>query len=81
VTFRDGARQTLSAERILGESDHPLPDGALEAKFISLVDETWGCGAAGAWRDLARIEEISDIRLLIDRWRAAIGSRRAGENT
>jgi 2-methylcitrate dehydratase PrpD len=80
VTFRDGARQTLSAERILGESDHPLPDGALEAKFIALVDETWGGDAAGAWRDLAHIEEISDIGHLIDRWRAPIGSHRAGED-
>src|SRR6202011_41353 len=76
VVFRDGTRQTLSAERILGESDHPLPDGALEAKFATLVDQTWGGGAAGAWHDLARIEEISDIRRLIDRWRAAVRSRR-----
>jgi 2-methylcitrate dehydratase PrpD len=79
VTLRDGTRETLSAERILGESDHPLPDGALEAKFVALVDAAWGGGAAAAWRDLARIEEIADIRQLIGRWRAAIGSRRARE--
>jgi len=79
VTLRDGTRQTLSAERILGESDHPLPDGALEAKFIALVDNAWGCGAAAAWRDLARIDEISDIRQVISRWCAAIASRSARE--
>jgi 2-methylcitrate dehydratase PrpD len=74
VTFCDGTRQMLGAERILGESDHPLPEGALEAKFIALVEEAWGGGAAAAWRDLARIEEIADIRRLVDRWRGAIGS-------
>jgi 2-methylcitrate dehydratase PrpD len=81
VTLRDGTRETLSAERILGESDHPLPDGALEAKFVALVDGAWGGGAAAAWRDLARIDEIADIGQLIDRWCAAIRSRRVQEET
>jgi 2-methylcitrate dehydratase PrpD len=79
VTFRDGTRHTLSAERILGESDHPLPDGALEAKFVAIVDEAWGGGGASAWRDLARIDEISDIRQLIERWCGMIGSPRIRE--
>jgi 2-methylcitrate dehydratase PrpD len=79
VTFRDGTQHLLSSDRILGESDHPLPDGALEAKFISLVDETWVGGAANAWRDLMRIEEIADIGRLIDCWRAAIGVLRDKE--
>jgi 2-methylcitrate dehydratase PrpD len=69
VTWRDGTRQTLSSERILGESDHPLPEAVLETKFVALVNEAWGSGAASAWRDLARIDEISDIRRLISRWR------------
>jgi 2-methylcitrate dehydratase PrpD len=73
VAFRDGTRQIFSAERILGESDHPLPDGALEAKFVALVDAAWSGGAADAWRDLARIEEISDIRQLIERWCGKLG--------
>ena len=68
VSLRDGTRQTLSAERILGESDHPLPDGVLDAKFVALAEKAWDGGAAGAWRDLARIDEISDIRQLIERW-------------
>jgi 2-methylcitrate dehydratase PrpD len=79
VTFRDGTREKLSAERILGESDHPLPDSALEAKFVALVDEAWDGGATAAWRDLARIDEIADIRQLIDRWCGTITSRRARE--
>jgi len=79
VTLRDGTRQTLSAERILGENDHPLPDGVLEAKFVTLVNEGWGGGAASAWRDLARVDEISDIRQLIERWCGMIGSHRTRE--
>jgi 2-methylcitrate dehydratase PrpD len=74
VRLRDGTRHSLSAERILGESDHPLPDRALEAKFAALVDEPWSGGAASAWRDLARIDEISDIRQLIEGWCATIKS-------
>ena len=76
LTLRDGTRQTLSAERILGESDHPLPDGVLEAKFVTLVNEGWGGGATTAWRDLVHIDEISDIRQLVERWCGIIGSRR-----
>jgi 2-methylcitrate dehydratase PrpD len=79
VTLRNGTRHTLSAERILGESDHPLPDGALEMKFVALVDDAWGGGGATAWRDLAHIDEISDIRQLIKRWCGMIGSRATGE--
>ncbi len=71
VTFRDGTSETLSAERIIGENDHPLPDGALEAKFIELTGEAWGGAAPGIWRDLGRIEEIADVRSLIDDWRNA----------
>jgi 2-methylcitrate dehydratase PrpD len=71
VTFRDGTSETLHAERIIGESDHPLPAAALEAKFIELTGETWGDDAAGIWRDLAGIEKIADVRSLIENWRAA----------
>src|ERR1051326_6427118 len=74
VGLRPAPRHSLSAERILGESDHPLPDRALEAKFAALVDEPWSGGAASAWRDLARIDEISDIRQLIEGWCATIKS-------
>ena len=79
VTFRDGTRQTLGAERILGESDHALPSDLLEAKFVALTDATWGSGGSSAWCDLARIDEISDISRLIHQWCGGIGSGRARE--
>jgi 2-methylcitrate dehydratase PrpD len=71
VKFRDGRSESLSAERILGESDYPLPESILQAKFIELVDQSWGAGAVAAWRDLARIEEIEDVSRLIAGWRSA----------
>jgi 2-methylcitrate dehydratase PrpD len=68
VRFRDGSSQILTTERILGESDYPLPEALLRAKFVELVDQSWGAGAAGAWHNLARIEEIEDVSLLITGW-------------
>ena len=70
VVFRDGQSRSASSERILGESDHPLPAGTLEAKFNALTDADWSGGAA-AWRDLNRIQEIKDVRRLIEGWRTA----------
>ena len=67
--FGDGSTERLSAERILGEFDYPLPEAILEAKFVELVDQSWGAGAARAWRDLARIEEIENVSFLIAGWR------------
>jgi len=68
VTFRDGSTEVLATERMLGECDYPLPEALLRAKFVELVDRSWGAGAAGAWRNLARIEEIEDVSLLIAGW-------------
>ena len=65
VRFRDGSSEILTAERIRGESDYPLPEALLCAKFVELVDQSWG---AGAWHNLARIEEIEDVSLLIAGW-------------
>jgi 2-methylcitrate dehydratase PrpD len=70
VRFREGSSESVSAERILGESDYPLPEAMLEAKFAELVDQSWGIGSAGAWRDLIRIEEIGDVSRLIAGWRS-----------
>jgi 2-methylcitrate dehydratase PrpD len=69
VKFRDGSTESLGAERILGESDYPLPESMLQAKFVELVDQSWGAGAASAWRNLARIDEIEDVSRLIAGWR------------
>ena len=68
VKFRDGGTESVSAERILGESDYPLPEPVLQAKFVELVDQSWGSGAVGAWRNVARIEEIGDVSRLIAGW-------------
>jgi hypothetical protein len=46
-----------------------LPEAILQAKFVELVDQSWGAGAVGAWRNLARIEEIEDVSRLIVGWR------------
>jgi 2-methylcitrate dehydratase PrpD len=70
VKFRDGRTESLSSERILGESDYPLSDAALQAKFVELVNQSWGTRSIAAWRDLARIEEIADVVHLIGGWRS-----------
>ena len=72
VRFRDGTCETMSCERIVGESDHPLSDSALEAKFIELTVHAWHDDTPAIWRHLARIDEIADVRTLIDGWRRAV---------
>jgi 2-methylcitrate dehydratase PrpD len=69
VKFRDGSSEMLCAERILGEWDYPLTDSILQGKFVELTDQSWGTDAIHAWRDLAHIEEIEDVSLLISGWR------------
>lgn len=70
IALRDGRSCTAGSERILGESDHPLPAGALEAKFIALAD-VGRHGGAAAWHDLNRIQEIKDVRRRIEEWSTA----------
>jgi len=59
-------------ERILGECDHPLPIAVLQAKFVELTEKAWGGGAARAWTELSRIEEVADVRSMIAGWRECI---------
>jgi 2-methylcitrate dehydratase PrpD len=70
ITFTDGRGETLASERMLGEWDHPLPATALQAKFVELAEHAWGGGAARAWAELSRIEEVADVRRMIAGWRA-----------
>lgn len=71
VTFSDGRTETLAFERILGESDHPLPAGTLEAKFASLTRMAWPEPVVvAAQRALARIDEIPDMGGLVKDWHA-----------
>ena len=72
ITFKDGRRESAGSERILGECDHPLPVAVLQAKFVELTEEAWGGGAARAWAELSRIEEVADVRSMIAGWRECI---------
>ncbi len=69
-TLRDGTSHTASCERILGESDHPLPIEALEAKFMELTKSVWREGAQDIWRDLGRMQEVRDVGSLVAVWSA-----------
>jgi len=74
ITFKDASAEAAGGERILGESDHPLPLAALEAKFVELAGGAWGGGADRAWAELSRIEEIADVRSLIAGWKKQMGT-------
>jgi hypothetical protein len=36
---------------------------------VELAEGAWGGGAAGAWTELSRIEEVADVRKLVAGWR------------
>jgi len=67
IEFLDGRRVSRSVERILGEGDAPLPDGALRAKFIELAEPRLGGGRAdAAFAALAGLDSVADIRRALD---------------
>jgi len=70
IVLRDGGSQGIASERILGESDEPLPSGVLEAKFVALTEASWGHAAPDAWRALNRIADVPDVGHLIAGWRS-----------
>ena len=71
VRLADGTVESAACARILGESDNPLPEAELREKFVALAATGWGRPAAErAWRDLAHIDEVRDVRELTAGWRA-----------
>ena len=73
LTLRDGPTHTISGERILGESDHPLPREALETKFVELAEPAWGARAPGIWKDLGGIRDVPDVGSMIATWSSCQG--------
>lgn len=74
VRATDGRTIELASERILGECDHPLSPQQLQAKFDELARPGLRSATDAAWRDIARIDEIPDVRSLVNDWRAATAS-------
>ncbi len=68
IAFRDGSTEHGSSERILGESDNPLPEGVLASKFATLCGLGWRGGISEAWRDLTQIRDVADVRCMIAGW-------------
>ncbi len=69
VMLRGGGTERIGSERILGESDYPLPAGAMMRKFEELVALGWSGGAGAAWQDLLNIRNGTDIGHLMGGWR------------
>jgi 2-methylcitrate dehydratase PrpD len=68
LILRDGTSQAVSAERILGESDHPLPPAALEAKFMELAGQAWGDKVKRIWTQLVGIQDVADVSRMVAQW-------------
>jgi len=66
IQLHDGRTETASVRRALGESDAPLPEGTLKAKFIALSEQALGAAnAAQAYGDLCAIGDCADIGALM----------------
>jgi 2-methylcitrate dehydratase PrpD len=66
VTLTDGRVVTAYVDRPLGrDRDHPLPEGALEAKFVDCAAQVLTLPVAERLRDaLLRLHEVRDVREL-----------------
>lgn len=70
LMLRNGTSHTISGERILGESDHPLPIEALEAKFMELAEPAWGAKSQRIWSGLVGIRDVTNVGSMIATWSA-----------
>lgn len=64
LTLTDGAVLHAAADYIRGEAELPHTDAALEAKFLTLTEPSWGEAAAeacAALRDIDRIERLAPL--------------------
>jgi 2-methylcitrate dehydratase PrpD len=78
IILRDGTSHTASCERILGESDHPLPSESLAAKFMELAQPAWGANTHAIWSDLVGIRDVTDVGSMIARWRKTATDHQQG---
>ena len=79
VTTTDGRTFEASVDRPLGrDRDHPLPPGAIEAKFRDCAGLVLGEDAVEALgRTVLGLEEVGDIRAVGDAMRAGLRLRPA----
>jgi len=79
VTLRDGRVKEAAASHIRGESENPLAEAELAAKFTALTASAWGeDNARTAWAELAGVEAVRSVRRLTGLWQghATKGRRR-----
>lgn len=66
IVWTNGTIDRALADRALGESDHPLPDGTLRSKFIALSEQALGLnGAEFAFKAFIGLDSYSSISNLM----------------
>ena len=75
ISLSDGSQAVVSVEKILGESDNPLPTGTLRKKFVALTSPSFGEPTAWSiYDDISALDDCLDITHLTDRLRAAVAA-------
>jgi len=73
LLLSNGTQDVVGVEKILGESDHPLPAGALREKFVELTSPSFGEKTASSiYDDICTLDDCPEIARLADRLRAAV---------